>query len=312
MSKDACWVGLDVHAETIAGAVADADGQVLSMGTIPNRPESIRGPMKKLGRAESLRVCYEAGPTGFVVYWLLTGLGVKCEVVAPTLVPVKVEDRVKTDRRDAEKPARGHGSGELTAVWVPDAFHEALRDLVRAREAAKADQLRARHGPQESLLRHGRRAPEGVRSRTQRPWESDFRGTPGVQQATERNRRPGLERPPEPLQPLAVHLQAPSPRLLAQHPIRPPSPAPVRQSSCSLGQKPLPDRRTCRALIPSRLLASTNVCLRRLTGSSSTSCSRSLPLSATACSIPAPQPGHFCRAGTVTFQWSFDTRGFTT
>jgi len=168
MSKDTRWVGLDVHAETIAVAVAEADGQVRSMGTIPNRPESIRGLMKKLGRAESLRVCYEAGPTGFVVYWLLTSLGVKCDVVAPTLVPVKVGDRVKTDRRDAEKLARSHRSGELTAVWVPDAFHEALRDLVRAREAAKADQLRARHRLQKFLLRHGRRAPEGVRSWTQR------------------------------------------------------------------------------------------------------------------------------------------------
>ena len=93
----------------------------------------------------------------------------KCGVVAPTLVPVKVGDRVKADRRDAEKPARSHRSGELTAVWVPDAFHEVLRDLVRAREAAKADELRARHRLQKFLLRHGRRAPEGVRSWTQSP-----------------------------------------------------------------------------------------------------------------------------------------------
>ena len=104
-------------------------------------------------------MCYEAGPTGYVLYWQLTQLGVACEVVAPTLVPVKPGDRVKTDRRDAEKLARSYRSGDLTAVWVPDAAHEALRDLVRAREAAKKDQLRARHRLDKFLLRHGRRRP---------------------------------------------------------------------------------------------------------------------------------------------------------
>jgi transposase len=115
--------------------------------------------VKKLAPAESLRVCYEAGPTGYVLYWQLTQLGVACEVVAPTLVPVKPGDRVKTDRRDVEKLARSYRSGDLTAVWVPDAAHEALRDLVRAREAAKKDQLRARHRLDKFLLRHGRRRP---------------------------------------------------------------------------------------------------------------------------------------------------------
>src|SRR5712692_6501223 len=128
------FIGLDVHAETIAVAVAEPDGEVRSLGMIPNRPESIRKLVKKLGPADQLRVCYEAGPTGYVVYWQLTALGVKCEVVAPTLVPVKAGDRVKTDRRDALKLARSYRARDLTAVWVPDAAHEALRDLVRARE----------------------------------------------------------------------------------------------------------------------------------------------------------------------------------
>jgi transposase len=101
--------------------------------------------VKKLWPANRLRVCYEAGPHGYGLYWQLTRLGVHCDVVAPTLVPVKAGDRVKTNRRDAEKLARCYRSGDLTAVWVPDAAHEALRDLVRAREAAKEDQLRARH-----------------------------------------------------------------------------------------------------------------------------------------------------------------------
>ena len=98
------FIGLDVHAETIAVAVAEPDGEVRSLGVIPNRSESIRKLVKKLGPVAQLRVCYEAGPTGYVVYWELTALGVKCEVIAPTLVPVKAGDRVKTDRRDALKP----------------------------------------------------------------------------------------------------------------------------------------------------------------------------------------------------------------
>src|SRR3989442_8325924 len=160
------FVGLDVHAETIAVAVAETDGEVRSLGVIPNRAESIRRLMKTLGPAEQLRVCYEAGPTGYVVYWQLTGLGVKCDVVAPTLIPTKAGDRVKTDRRDALKLARSYRAGDLTAVWVPDAAHEALRDLVRAREAAKKDQLRARHRLNKFLLRHGRRPPMGVKAWT--------------------------------------------------------------------------------------------------------------------------------------------------
>ena len=130
------FVGLDVHADTIAVAVADPDGDVRSLGTMPNRAESVRTLVKTLGPADRLRVCDEAGPTGYVLYWQLTALGVPCTVGAPTLVPVKAGDRVKTDRRDALKLARCHRAGYLTAVWVPDAAHEALRDLVRAREAA--------------------------------------------------------------------------------------------------------------------------------------------------------------------------------
>jgi transposase len=162
-------VGLDVHAETIAVAVAEASGEVRSLGVIPNRAESVKRLIRKLGRSEQLRVCYEAGPTGYVLYWQLSELGVKCEVVAPTLVPVKAGDRVKTDRRDAAKLARSYRAGDLTAVWVPDAAHEALRDLVRARLAAKRDQLRARHRLGKFLLRHGRRAPEGIS-----PWSERY------------------------------------------------------------------------------------------------------------------------------------------
>ena len=104
--KKVRFLGLDVHAETIAVAIAEPNGEVRSLGIIPNREEPIRKLVKKLGPAEQLQACYEAGPTGYVLYWQMTSLGVKCEVVAPTLVPVKAGDRVKTDRRDASKLAR--------------------------------------------------------------------------------------------------------------------------------------------------------------------------------------------------------------
>ncbi len=87
--KKVQFVGLDVHADTIAVAVAEPGGTVRTVGVIPNRPESIRRLVKQLGSPEHLRACYEASPTGYVIYWQLTALGVTCEVVAPTLVPVK-------------------------------------------------------------------------------------------------------------------------------------------------------------------------------------------------------------------------------
>src|ERR1700733_1401332 len=165
------FIGLDVHAETIAVGIAETDGEVRSLGTIPNRPESVRRLFGKLGEPESLRVCYEAGPTGYTLYWQLIEMRVSCEVIAPTLIPVKAGDRVKTDRRDAEKLARCYRAGDLTPVWVPDAAHEALRDLVRARLAAKRDQLRARHRLTKFLLRQGRRAPDGINIWTRRYME---------------------------------------------------------------------------------------------------------------------------------------------
>ena len=167
MKNKVRFLGLDVHAQTIAVAIAEPDGEVRSLGTIANRAESIRKMIKKLGSVEQLRACYEAGPTGYVLYWQLAELGVACEVIAPTLAPMKAGDRVKTDRRDAERLARSFRSGDLTAVWVPDAGSEALRDLVRAREASKQDQLRARHRLAKFLLRAGQRPAAGVKAWTQ-------------------------------------------------------------------------------------------------------------------------------------------------
>lgn len=170
MRKIIRFVGMDVHAETIAVAVTEGrDGQARSLGTIANRPEAVRRLLGKLGDPAKLKVCYEAGPTGYALYWQLTRLGVHCDVIAPSLVPTKAGERIKTDRRDAEKLARSYRSGDLTPVWVPDAKHEALRDLVRTREAAKEDQLRAKHRLGKYLLRNGERPAADCRAWTA-PW----------------------------------------------------------------------------------------------------------------------------------------------
>ncbi len=128
MEQGIRFVGLDAHAETIAAAVVEESGAERSLGTIPSRPEAVRKLMKRLGPLDQLRVCYEAGPTGYVLYRQLTGMGIDCQVIAPTLIPTKPGDRVKTDRRDALKLARSHRSNDLTSVWTPGEEHEALRD----------------------------------------------------------------------------------------------------------------------------------------------------------------------------------------
>lgn len=167
--KNTRFVGLDVHAATIAVAVAESgrDGEVRDHGIIPNELGAIRRLFQKFG-TKNLRVCYEAGPTGFALYWQLTKLGIDCEVIAPTLIPKKAGERIKTDRRDAAKLARCYRAGELTPIWIPDQAHEALRDLVRAREAAKHDQHRARQRLSKFLLRSDKKPPQATSAWTQK------------------------------------------------------------------------------------------------------------------------------------------------
>lgn len=166
MEKVTRFVGLDVHAESIAVAVAETKGEVRFLGKIVNRPEPVRKLIAKLGGPRGVRVCYEAGPCGYGLYWQLVEMGVDCRVIAPTLVPVKAGDRVKTDRRDAIKLAGSLRAGELTSVWVPDKAHEALRDLVRARLAAKQDELRHRQQLGKFLLRHSKHRPPKMKAWT--------------------------------------------------------------------------------------------------------------------------------------------------
>lgn len=164
MKDNTKYVGLDVSKKKIAVAIADEGRkEPRYLGMIPNTPEDVRKLIKKLGEPESLQVCYEAGPTGYGLYRLLITLGVKCEVIAPSLIPKKPGERVKTDKRDAIRLSQLHRAGELTAVHVPTEEDEALRDLVRAREDAKEDELRAKHRLIKFLLRHEINAPIGVK-----------------------------------------------------------------------------------------------------------------------------------------------------
>jgi transposase len=124
--------------------------------------------LRRLGSPDRLHVCYEAGPFGYSLQRQLQRDGIACQVVAPSLIPTKPGDRVKTDRRDALQLARLHRSGELTPVWVPDEDQEALRDLTRARAAARTDLHRARQRLRKFLLRHDLHPPTGVNAWTKR------------------------------------------------------------------------------------------------------------------------------------------------
>jgi transposase len=152
------YVGLDVHKETIAVGVARSGrGKPEYFGEIKNSVAAVRKLLRRLSPdGEVLQVCYEAGPCGYGLYRQIKSLGHDCEVVAPSLIPRKAGERMKTDRRDGLKLAHEHRAGGLTAVWVPGEEQEAVRDLTRAREDMKAIETKARQRLGAFLLRHGR------------------------------------------------------------------------------------------------------------------------------------------------------------
>ena len=160
MHKDgSAFVGLDTSKLKISVALAEEgrQGEIRVFGDIENTPGAVRNLVTKLtGKYSKLQFCYEAGPTGYGLHRQLTDLGQDCVVIAPSLIPKRPGERVKTNRRDAVSLARLHRAGELTAIWVPDAEHEAVRDLVRAREAAMLELREKRQHLQSFLLRHGR------------------------------------------------------------------------------------------------------------------------------------------------------------
>jgi transposase len=174
MTEYARFVGIDQHKDTLVIAVAEGGRESARLlGRIANGPEDVARLLRRLhqrwGSLAGTLVCYEAGPCGFGLQRQLRSMNVDCQVIAPSLSPRKPGERVRTDKRDAIRLATGLRNGDLSPIWVPDEEHEALRDLVRAREAARDDLMRQRHRLSKFLLRQGVRPPEGVR-----PWRVKY------------------------------------------------------------------------------------------------------------------------------------------
>jgi transposase len=180
------FIGLDVHKDSIVIAIAAAGeaGKATAYGTIPNTSAALQALVTRLRRVNPastgatsgpMRFCYEAGPCGYGVHRTLTALGEDCVVVAPSMIPRKSGERRKNDKRDAAALATLHRGGLLTAVWVPDAAHEAMRDLIRARLAAVRAVRAARQQLSAFLLRHERVYPTGETTWTKahRRWLAD-------------------------------------------------------------------------------------------------------------------------------------------
>lgn len=166
------YVGLDVSKDKISVAVADEGREAPRYyGSINHTPAAIRKLIRNLGDPKSLVFCYEAGPTGYETYRWIESMGAKCSVIAPSLIPKRVGDRVKTDRRDAEQLAGLFRAGELTSVYVPTREDEAFRDLVRTREAAREDTHRTRQRILKFLLRHQIHPPQDIKRR----WTKKYR-----------------------------------------------------------------------------------------------------------------------------------------
>lgn len=171
MEECTAYLGLDVHKDSITVALAEAQGEPVEVGRIVNEPSAVRQLVKRLaGRYGRLVFAYEAGPCGYDLYRQLVSMGHACLVVAPSLMPRRPGDRIKTDRRDAQTLARLLRSGDLTAVWVPDPAHEAIRELVRCREDFKQVERRCRQQLCALLLRHGRGYDKGNWTQAHRVW----------------------------------------------------------------------------------------------------------------------------------------------
>lgn len=172
MNYSTKYVGLDVSKSKIAVAVADEGrGEARYLGSYPHTKEAVRKFIQQLSRTEgvTLEVCYEAGPTGYMLYRWLLEMNISCTLVAPNLIPKRAGDRIKTDKRDALRLAQLLRAGELVSVYIPTPADEALRDLVRAREDAKEDLNRHKQRLGKFLLRNQLADPKGSN-----PWTHAF------------------------------------------------------------------------------------------------------------------------------------------
>ena len=165
------YVGLDVHKDTIAVALAyPGRAEPVYRGEIAHTAKAVKklvGQLYELTGGGLLRFCYEAGPCGYGIYRQLVALGVGCEVVAPSRIPRAPGERIKTDRRDAMKLAKLLRAGELQGVWVPDEECEAMRDFTRCRSDFKSQELKARQQLNAFVLRHGHHWPSSKTRWTQ-------------------------------------------------------------------------------------------------------------------------------------------------
>jgi transposase len=155
------WVAIDQHKLSLVAATLPAPGGQPEVVRLENTERAIRRFIERLGGPEGLAVAYEAGPGGYQLHRLLSGMGVACDVIAPSLIPIRAGDRVKTDRRDAMKLVRLYRAGELSFVQPPSPAQEGLRDLVRARDDLRCARTAARHRVVKQLLRHGHIYREG-------------------------------------------------------------------------------------------------------------------------------------------------------
>jgi transposase len=177
-------LGLDVSKNKIAAGILRWGEQIPDVETIINDEASVRRLIDRFPDRGQLRVCYEAGPTGFGLYRLLRSMGVACDVVAPALIPKAPADRVKTDRRDCQRLARLHRAGELVAIHVPSQAEEAVRDLCRARADLVADRTRTRHRLSKFLLRHDRIWYQDAWTGKHEAWLADQRFAEAALQST--------------------------------------------------------------------------------------------------------------------------------
>jgi transposase len=179
MEQSTRFIGMDVHKATIVVAITATGevGKATAYGTVPNTTAALEKLVARLRQAGSgpMKFCYEAGPCGYGIHRTLTRLGEDCMVVAPSMIPRKSGERRKNDKRDAASLAVLHRGGLLTAVWVPDAAHEAMRDLIRARQAAVRAVRAARQQLSAFLLRHERIYRDGRTAWTKahRGWLAD-------------------------------------------------------------------------------------------------------------------------------------------